>query len=39
MLKAQELAEPGQDVPQRVYECPGCALWHLSKHPHWQERD
>ena len=39
ILKAQDLAAPGEDVPQRAYECPGCALWHLSKHPRWQERD
>ena len=37
MLKAQDLAPPGQDVPQRAYECPGCFCWHLSKHPHRQE--
>ena len=39
ILKAQDLATLGEDVPQRAYECPGCALWHLSKHPDWQDRD
>ena len=37
MLKAQDLALPGQEVPRRAYECPGCFCWHLSKHPEWRE--
>lgn len=36
IVKAQEMAAPGEDVPVRAYECPGCSLWHLSKLERWE---
>ncbi|WP_166397272.1 hypothetical protein [Rubrobacter marinus] len=36
MIKAQDLAAPGQEVPQRAYECPGCSLWHLTHLERWR---
>ena len=35
MLKAQKLAEPGQEVPRRAYECTGCFCWHLTHLERW----
>lgn len=38
MVKAQDLAAPGDEVPVRAYECPGCAAWHVTKHAQWRKR-
>ncbi|MDP9476321.1 MAG: hypothetical protein M3R38_11695 [Actinomycetota bacterium] len=38
MMKAQDLAASGDEVPVRAYECPGCAAWHVTKHTQWRKR-
>ena len=36
MLRAQETAAPGDEVPERVYECPWCFRYHLTKLKEWE---
>ena len=36
MLRAKRTAAPGDEVPERVYECPGCALYHLTHLERWE---